>query len=113
MSLRSAARSAGLDPQVFEPLLDFVEWTGMIAPSIALERARELRERLEDVLVRANRKWSMHDFQECRYSLESAARFQHSSGDAAARLVFASLVDESLPQEMHLSGVVGTIISRD
>lgn len=103
MVLRAAAAKAVADPAGFERLLDFVEWTGLLAPQLAIEHAREMSRRMDDTVRNGTPRWWMRDCQECRLALETAVRYQHSAGDALARLLFSVLVDPNPPFDLHLS----------
>ena len=102
MQLREVASAAGQNPLEFEALLEFVEWTGFIAPDLALGRARDLRSSLDEMLLQGNGGHLMRAYHECRLALETAVRYQHSSGDALARLLFMSL-GLGAPEETHLA----------
>jgi hypothetical protein len=100
MLLRSTARDAGLNPERFDRELEFVEWSGLQVPVMALERARDIEVKLP-VLV--STQGAANDYMWCRLCLETAIRYQHSSGDAMARLLFAALTDEDPPPVLHIS----------
>ena len=102
MLLRAAAKQSGLDLASFELALDFVEWTGIMAPVMALERARGLKANTVSAILVDDPSWS-RNYQECRIALETAVRYQHSSGDALVRLLFSALTGEPAPQELHIA----------
>ena len=51
MLLRAIAEDAGMDTARFDAQLEFVEWTALQAPSLALQRARDLKGAAQRVFV--------------------------------------------------------------
>ncbi|MDZ4178468.1 MAG: hypothetical protein U1E29_04435 [Coriobacteriia bacterium] len=100
MLLRSVAEHAGVNAARFDAQLEFVEWTALQAPSLALQRARELKEAAPRVFVD---KAAVEDYMWCRLAMETAAKYQHASGDALARLVYSTLTGDDPGPVLQLS----------
>jgi len=100
IQLRSIAEDAGVDATRFDAQLEFVEWTAMHAPRLALQRARDLRGAAPRVFVD---KHAVDDYMGCRLAMETAAKYQHASGDALARLVYSTLTGDEPGSVLQLS----------
>lgn len=100
MLLRSAAENAGVNAARFDAQLEFVEWTALQAPGLALKRARDLKGAAPRVFADEA---AVEDYMWCRLSMETAAKYQHASGDALARLVYSTLTGDDPVPVLQLS----------
>ena len=108
MQLRSIAQDAGVDAVRFDAQLEFVEWTALQAPSLALQRARELKKATPRVFAD---KAALEDYMWCRLAMETAVKYQHASGDALARLVFSTLTGDDPAPVLQLSNFERSLTS--
>lgn len=100
MLLRSVAEDAGVDATRFDAQLEFVEWTALWAPTLALQRARDLKGAAPRVFVGEA---AGEDHMWCRLAMETAAKYQHASGDALVRLVYSTLTGDDPGPVLQLS----------